>query len=46
MMLPSRNAFIGVPVTFEMPGESIWEQFKRPWVEFGLQLKHSQSQRN
>jgi hypothetical protein len=25
---------------FEMPEESIWEKFKRPWVEFDLQLKH------
>jgi len=25
---------------FDMPEESIWEKFKRPWVEFSLQLKH------
>ncbi len=29
---------------FEMPQESIWEEFKRPWVEFGLQLKHLHGQ--
>jgi len=27
-----------------MPEESIWEKFKRPWVEFSLQLKHLQGQ--
>ena len=29
---------------FDMPEESIWEEFKRPWVEFDLQLKHLHSQ--
>ena len=29
---------------FEMPGESIWEKFKRPWVESDLQLKRLQGQ--
>ena len=29
---------------FDMPEESIWEKFKRPWVEFSLQLKHLHGQ--
>lgn len=29
---------------FDMPEESIWEKFKRSWVEFSLQFKHLHGQ--